>query len=433
MCVLLFGSFLRGPRRRGPVGRVGRAGTVPVGTVRVCAPRLMWRGRWSWLGSATRAGRECSTGQWDPSVRARPCGGSARRRNRGVRLRRRRRRQPRTKPVLSPAVNDDAAPARRHVTSRADDAGRSPGSTTTRSKRSGSAWERPCHRQRPAVEQPVRRGPDAGALAVVDRLLRQAEAAAARQRTSTTTSAAGGPGRRPRGRARGGRHGRSGPGPSSRRRQAAGDERLGRVARLLRRVRPDPPDLSATHRSSPAALSRPPHLTGHVPRRQTVGGPPPAASGRRVERRVVGHRPAPARARGRSWVSGDADGSPSRSSSSWSPASVRWSARNERRWNGVRPERPDRRPVLARRVALVVLPAVARVAGRELRSSSGRGRPSRRPTRTRSSRPWRRRRRCSCTARPAPRTRRSGCRRRGRGRGRRRRAIARRIARWVAW
>ena len=26
---------------------VGPAGTVPVGTVRVCAPRLSWRGRWS--------------------------------------------------------------------------------------------------------------------------------------------------------------------------------------------------------------------------------------------------------------------------------------------------------------------------------------------------------------------------------------------------
>ena len=33
------GSFLRGPRRRGPVGPRGPAGTVPVGTVRVCAPR----------------------------------------------------------------------------------------------------------------------------------------------------------------------------------------------------------------------------------------------------------------------------------------------------------------------------------------------------------------------------------------------------------
>ena len=82
-------------------------------------------------------------------------------------------------------------------------------------------------------------------------------------------------------------------------------------------------------------------------------------------------------------------------------------------------QRADRVAVVARRVALVVLPAVARVARREACPSSGRGRPSRRPTRRRSSRPWRRRRRCSCTGRPAPRTRRSGCRRPGRARGRR--------------
>ena len=57
--------------------------------------------------------------------------------------------------------------------------------------------------------------------------------------------------------------------------------------------------------------------------------------------------------------------SPNRSSAIWSPASVRCSARNERRWNGVSPSSRIAAPVLARGIALVVLPAVARVAGRE--------------------------------------------------------------------
>ena len=86
---------------------------------------------------------------------------------------------------------------------------------------------------------------------------------------------------------------------------------------------------------------------------------------------------------------------------------------------GRQPVGPDRVAVLAGGVAGVPVPAVLRVADREARASSGRGPPSRRPTRRRSSRPGRPRRRSPCTARPPPRSRRSAARRRARGRGRR--------------
>ena len=59
----------------------------------------------------------------------------------------------------------------------------------------------------------------------------------------------------------------------------------------------------------------------------------------RVEHRVVGHHRASARGRAARASRPTRPDPPSRSSSSWSPASVRWRARNERRWNGVRPSR----------------------------------------------------------------------------------------------
>ena len=185
-----------------------------------------------------------------------------------------------------------------------------------------------------------------------------------RQRTSMIASLAGGPGRPLRGRSRSGRHGRSGPGGPAGRQEHRGDERLGGIARRLRRGR-----LGSAGRSSMppiVSIDAQPRLNGPavptaVDRCQASGGRAlQRGQVERVERRVVGHdRDQLAREQivglGRRRVA-------SRSRSSWSPASVRWSARNERRWNGGQPELADRHPVVERRVALVALPAVARVA-----------------------------------------------------------------------
>ena len=93
--------------------------------------------------------------------------------------------------------------------------GRGPGSTTTRSKRSGSRGSG-SPSAATASQQAEAAARSARPLAVVDRLLRQPEAppgtaSGPRRRRAPAED----PGRSPRGRARGDRHGRSGPGRSS--------------------------------------------------------------------------------------------------------------------------------------------------------------------------------------------------------------------------
>ena len=405
MSDLLFGSFLRGPRRRGPVrAALGLgAGTVPVGTVRVCAPVRLARRRAVDGGSDRRGpgpARSASTG---------PSGS------------------------LEPGVADDqSAPGGGGCATRRSVAG----STTTRSNRSGSRGSGAPSGRTPRSRQPVRRRPDAR-CACGGRRSPQAG------RSRRPAAPADLDDHERRGRTRVDRHEIElvatdmdvpGQDRSSRPRP---DERatsvFGGITRLLGR-RPRRVAGSVRH----AARSSQSGLIGHV----SATAPTDRALRRRrqlqrreverVERRVVGHD------RHELAVEqvvrlGDAAGSPSRSRSSWSPASVRWSARNERAVERRQPELADRHAVLERGVALVALPAVARVAGGQQGPSSGRGRPWRRPTRRRSSRPWRRRRRCSCTARPAaskpairlPST--STCS------WPPSRAIARRIARCVAW
>ena len=89
-------------------------------------------------------------------------------------------------------------------------------------------------------------------------------------------------------------------------------------------------------------------------------------------------------AQGLATASSAATASSNRSRLIWSPARVRWSARKLRRWNGVRPSRRIASRCSQRGIALVALPAVARVARGEQASSSGRAPPWRRSTRRRS-------------------------------------------------
>ena len=193
MCVLLFGSFLRGPRRRGPVAPVGRAGTVPVGTVRVCAPRLMWRGRWSWSARRTGPGgsvaRGCSGRVWTAGTPAeRSAADTAAMLRRQVRARESGTAERRIRAACGACDRPFA------VTSRGDDATRPPGSTTTRSKRSGSRGSSSpsgASRGRAGRTRPPGRAPACGGRPS-PRAARSR--ASPRQRTSTITSAAGGPG-----------------------------------------------------------------------------------------------------------------------------------------------------------------------------------------------------------------------------------------------
>ena len=126
---------------------------------------------------------------------------------------------------------------------------RAPGSTTTRSNRTGSRGSSTPIRQGSTVEQSERRHAHVRPLASVDRLLRA-------DRTRATSASgprrrrarAGGPGRPPRGRSRSGRHGHSGPGRSSR--QPAG----GPGPAIRRRHRPaGRRSVSATRSSLPCA------------------------------------------------------------------------------------------------------------------------------------------------------------------------------------
>ena len=237
-----------------------------------------------------------------------------------------------------------------------------PGSTTTRSTRSGRCGQPAC---RPAaiaaIEQPVRRA-----------------RTRARLRWSTVSSA------RPKSRRRAPAHlddhehprrpgstatRSSSPRPTRTLRarivQPACDERARRRAPRRRRR-------ACCAASGPQSAVRPsPSRGAHrtLSRRVTGAGSRRRVGARAVERGraassigVVGHDRARLaleqlvrRGRGRR------DRRAGRKSS-WSPASVRWRARNERRWNGVSPSRADRHPVVERGIALVVLPAVARVA-----------------------------------------------------------------------
>ena len=240
--------------------------------------------------------------------------------------------------------------------------------------------------------------------------------APARQRTSTTTSAGGGPGSTAT------RSSSWRPTWTFRARivqpaagQPGGDERLGGVARLLRR--------------GPSRVRRPVDPCRHRGgRRSTAASPAVRASGRRalqggqverVERRVVGHdrdqlaleQVVRLRRRGRVRRAGRGRAGRRRASAGARGTSAGGTASGRARRIAV--------AVLERRVALVVLPAVARVARGEARHhpvADDLGHDRRAGDRVDLGVAVDDR---SCTARRAPRTRRSGCRRPGRARGRR--------------
>ena len=249
------GSFLRGPRRRGPVGLVGLAGTVPVGTVRVCAPRRVTRALDLSGGSGSSPG---------------PGGSVAR---------------------VGSAVGRRGRSAAMPVTSRADDAasGRPARPRRGRTAAAGAGSGSPSG-QRPTVEQAVRGGPDPRSLAVVDGLLGQPELAAGAPADLDDDER--------RRRTRVDRHevelvatdmdvpGQDGPASL---REPVGDERLGGITRLLGRRPPRSPGRSAMAASSQATLirhvSRPSADVATVrPDRQLQ-----RREVERVEHRVVGH------------------------------------------------------------------------------------------------------------------------------------------------
>ena len=114
------------------------AGTVPVGTVRVCAPCLSARAVLIWRLGRTRTGRECSTGAAGGRPGAAMAGTAQRARLHGVPM----------MPNPLPRLDHNEIEPQRQV--------------------------RQCLAagQRTALQQPVGRRADTGALAVVDRLLR---------------------------------------------------------------------------------------------------------------------------------------------------------------------------------------------------------------------------------------------------------------------
>ena len=240
---------------------------------------------------------------------------------------------------------------------------RRPAPTTTRSKRSGSRGSGVAVRQASRIEQAYRTGARRACACGHRRSPRAGRSPApARQRTSTTTSAAGGPGSRAT-RSSSSRPTRTFLPSTVQPPQAVGDELLRRIARPLGAVR-----VAGTR---PRRSSRRRVIHARATSRISPG---PATAYRPLNRR---HEARPARHSARRTMTGTdlrearelarrRGRLAERSRAIWSPASVRCSARNERRWNGVRPELADRGAVLARGVALVVLPAVARVARREL-------------------------------------------------------------------
>ena len=149
-------------------------------------------------------------------------------------------------------------PARLDPTSRGDDGEPAPsGSTTTRSKRNGS-----CGTAAPSGSDPRSSSPYAAARTrpacdgrPSPRAGRSRDSRASEPRRRRAPPAD--PGRPPRGRARGDRHGRSGPGRSSQLREARRDERLRRHHPPAGRRSPGSPGRSAMPASSqPAAYRR---------------------------------------------------------------------------------------------------------------------------------------------------------------------------------
>ena len=175
-------------------------------------------------------------------------------------------------------------------------------------------------RQHAPVEQPVRGRPDTDSLAVVDRLLRRGRsrarpASGPRRRPAPRAD----PGRPPRGRARGDRHGRSGPGPSSRRPRVARRRAprrhhppVGPPFEPGRRV--GPPSLHRRRRTLSGAYRRP---SRRQPDLDVQAGAVSSSDARSSASSIASSAITGISSRASSaWVSSDADGSASRSSSS---------------------------------------------------------------------------------------------------------------------